>query len=123
MKNIFITLEGPDGSGKTTQIELLKKYLESRHYEILVAREPGGTKISEKIREIILDKDNEEISEENLTVEIVKYMKQFDIMHLCPTKNILKEKSHERILEKDHIGGACARFASRCSPRTARTGK
>lgn len=61
MKGIFISMEGPDGSGKTTQIELLKAYLEKRGYEIIVTREPGGTKISEAIRNIILDKQYTEM--------------------------------------------------------------
>ncbi|MCM1272555.1 MAG: dTMP kinase [Clostridium sp.] len=56
MKNKFISIEGPDGSGKTTQIQLLKEYLEKKGYEILITREPGGTKISEAIRDIILDR-------------------------------------------------------------------
>lgn len=56
MNNKFISIEGPDGSGKSTQIKLLKEYLEKKGYEILVTREPGGTKISEAIRGIILDK-------------------------------------------------------------------
>lgn len=54
----LIALEGPDGSGKTTQIKLLEKYLKESGYEVVRTREPGGTKISEKIREIILDNDN-----------------------------------------------------------------
>lgn len=54
----LIVLEGPDGSGKTTQIELLEKYLHKSGYEVVRVREPGGTIISEKIREIILDNDN-----------------------------------------------------------------
>lgn len=62
MKGIFITMEGPDGSGKTTQIELLKTYLESKGYDIVIAREPGGTVISEAIRAIILNKDYKEMS-------------------------------------------------------------
>ena len=61
MKGIFITMEGPDGSGKTTQIDLLGRYLESRGYEIIVTREPGGNKISEAIREIILNKEYTEM--------------------------------------------------------------
>ncbi len=56
MNNKFISIEGPDGSGKSTQIKLLKEYLEKKGYEILITREPGGTKISEAIRGIILDK-------------------------------------------------------------------
>lgn len=57
MKGIFISMEGPDGSGKSTQIELLKKYLETVGYDIVITREPGGTKISEAIREIILNRE------------------------------------------------------------------
>ena len=56
-RGIFITMEGPDGSGKSTQIELLKEYLEGAGYDVLITREPGGTRISEAIREIILNKD------------------------------------------------------------------
>lgn len=62
MEGIFITMEGPDGSGKTTQIDLLKKYLESKGYDILIAREPGGTVIGEVIREIILNTEYKEMS-------------------------------------------------------------
>lgn len=62
MEGIFITMEGPDGSGKSTQIDLLKKYLESKGYAIVIAREPGGTAISEAIREIILNKEYQEMS-------------------------------------------------------------
>lgn len=61
MKGIFITFEGPDGSGKTTQISLLEKYFERKGYDILITREPGGTNISEQIRNIILDKNNIEM--------------------------------------------------------------
>lgn len=56
-KGVFISMEGPDGSGKSTQIELLKEYLNKNGYEVILTREPGGTKISEAIREIILNKD------------------------------------------------------------------
>ncbi len=51
-------MEGSDGSGKTTQIELLKEKFEKAGQEIIVTREPGGTDISEKIRTLILDKEN-----------------------------------------------------------------
>ena len=70
MKGIFITMEGPDGSGKTTQIELLKKYLESKGYDIIITREPGGTAISEAIRKIIL---NPEYSEMSHMTELLLY--------------------------------------------------
>lgn len=55
-------MEGPDGSGKTTQIDLLKKFLESKGYDIIITREPGGTEISEAIRNIILNPEFKEMS-------------------------------------------------------------
>lgn len=61
MRGVFITFEGPDGSGKTTQIKLLEKYFKEKGYDILITREPGGTNISEQIRDVILDKNNIEM--------------------------------------------------------------
>ncbi len=57
----FIVFEGIDGSGKTTQIELLAKYLRDKGHDVEVVREPGGTSISEKIRHLILDPSNKEM--------------------------------------------------------------
>lgn len=62
-KGLLITFEGPDGSGKTTQISLLRQYLSSKGLEVIYTREPGGTNISEKIRDIILDNKNSEMSD------------------------------------------------------------
>ncbi len=61
-KGIFITIEGPDGSGKSTQIPYIKKFLEEEGYEVVLTREPGGTKIGEQIRQILLDNDCKEMS-------------------------------------------------------------
>lgn len=55
---MFITLEGPEGSGKTTAVEETVEILKSKGYQIVRTREPGGTPISEEIRNIILDKKN-----------------------------------------------------------------
>lgn len=60
----FITFEGGDGCGKSTNIQLLKSYLENKGYDVLIIREPGGTKIGEKIRDLVLDKHNMEMSNE-----------------------------------------------------------
>ncbi len=55
---MFITLEGPEGSGKTTAVDAACKALEDMGYHIVRTREPGGTPIAEQIRNVILDKEN-----------------------------------------------------------------
>ena len=60
---MFITFEGLDFSGKTTQANLLVERLKQRGNDVVFLREPGGTKISEKIREILLDKQHLEMNE------------------------------------------------------------
>ena len=57
----FITFEGPDGSGKSTIANLVYEEILKKNKKVLKTREPGGTRISEKIRELILDKDLEEM--------------------------------------------------------------
>lgn len=63
---MFISFEGIDGSGKSTQIKLLQEKLESIGKSVLSLREPGGTELSEKIRELLLHKDYELNSETEL---------------------------------------------------------
>jgi dTMP kinase len=60
-KNLFISFEGPEASGKSSQIKMLSSFFKRNGIKHIITREPGGTKISEKLRKIILDK-NEEIS-------------------------------------------------------------
>ena len=55
---MFITIEGPEGSGKSTATETVINKLKELGYDVLKTREPGGTPISEQIRNVILDKDN-----------------------------------------------------------------
>ncbi len=62
-KKRFISFEGLDYSGKSTQIQLLKTYLEKQGFHVYAMREPGGTVISEKIREILLDQANMNMTE------------------------------------------------------------
>ena len=59
---LFISMEGPDGSGKTLQMDLLQKELEEQGYSVLRTREPGGTPIGERIRELLLDPECREMS-------------------------------------------------------------
>jgi len=55
---VFITLEGPDGSGKTTQAHLLAEWLRERGHEVVMTREPGGTDVGDQIRTVLHDPDN-----------------------------------------------------------------
>lgn len=61
MKGIFIVLEGPDGSGKSTMAKKIGEYYRGKGREIEFTREPGGTKIGEKVRDLILDNNNTEM--------------------------------------------------------------
>ncbi len=61
MKGKFIVFEGPDGSGKTTQIKLLHRFLLDKGCDVVITREPGGTNISEAVRNILLDPKNSEM--------------------------------------------------------------
>lgn len=63
MKGSFITFEGCEGVGKTTQVNRLKEYFESTGQRAMFLREPGGTVISEKIREILLSKQNDKMTD------------------------------------------------------------
>lgn len=80
-KGMFITFEGPEGSGKSTQIQKAAAFLRRRKNRVLVLREPGGTKISEAIREILLDRKNNQMFAET---ELLLY--------LAARAQILREK-------------------------------
>jgi len=62
VKGMFITVEGPDGSGKTTQLQLLVRSLTEKGYEVVVTREPGGTKVGNSIREVLLSPEHDEMT-------------------------------------------------------------
>lgn len=61
-RGLFITFEGPDGSGKSTQLRLLGKRLRGAHHDVLETAEPGGTPIGIQIRRVLLDAKNQELS-------------------------------------------------------------
>jgi len=60
----FITLEGGEGVGKTTNMAFIKDYLEQHNIAVVVTREPGGTQLAEKIRQLLLDTQSEAVSEQ-----------------------------------------------------------
>ncbi len=61
---LFITFEGPEGSGKTTQLRLLAGWLAEQGHNVLLTREPGGTRIGNKVRELLLDPSHTEMCAE-----------------------------------------------------------
>ncbi|MCF6096245.1 dTMP kinase [Thermovorax subterraneus] len=61
-KGKFITIEGPDGAGKTTQAEKLVEYLKSKGKRVIATREPGGTALGEQLRKILLDPEGSPVS-------------------------------------------------------------
>jgi dTMP kinase len=58
---MFITLEGPEGSGKSSQLPLLAEFLRAQGRDVICTREPGGTKIGDQIREVLVRMDNVEL--------------------------------------------------------------
>jgi dTMP kinase len=70
-RGLFITFEGIEGCGKSTQTKAVADYFEENKFSFIVTREPGGTLISEKIREILLDNANKEMNPET---ELLLYM-------------------------------------------------
>jgi len=64
MRGKFITFEGSEGSGKSTQIELVQTYLESQEKNILFLRDPGGVPISERVRDLLLDIKSKDMGDE-----------------------------------------------------------
>lgn len=95
-RGLFITFEGVEGAGKTTQIELLKNELERREIEYIVTREPGGTAIGEKIRGLLLDPEN---SEMNYMTELLLYYAS-RAQHLYEKINQAKESGKVVICDR-----------------------
>lgn len=98
MSGLFISFEGVEGAGKTTQIKLFHKYLEENSYKVILTREPGGTLIGEKIRELLLDVENKEM---NYMTELLLY---------CSSR---AQHLYEKILSKKNEGYIviCDRFS------------
>ncbi len=69
-RGLFITFEGTDGTGKTTQIQRLSVDLRQANYDVCLTREPGGTPVSEQIRDMLLNPDHSEMA---ATTEVLLY--------------------------------------------------
>ncbi|WMI81459.1 dTMP kinase [Anaerotignum sp. MB30-C6] len=96
MRGFFISVEGSDGSGKSTQIKKIEEYLKSRNQEILLTREPGGTLISEKIRELLLDPTNKEMTAKTEMLLYAgartQHLEEFILPNLQQGRSILSDR-------------------------------
>ena len=84
MTSRLISFEGIDGSGKSTQINLLSNWLSEKKIEFIIVREPGGTSISERIRDILLDKKNLQLCSESESFLFLSARTQLVTEVICP---------------------------------------
>ena len=96
-KSFFITIEGPEGSGKSSVIKFIEQLLKEKGLSFKVYREPGSTEVGEKIRKILLDKRNKKLS---LHTELLLY--------LAARTQLIEEKLNKDLGEYDFI--ICDRF-------------
>ncbi len=94
---MLITVEGIEGSGKSSIIDFVEKFLKQRGFKVAVFREPGSTRIGEKIRSILLDRDNKELSP---YTELLLY--------LAARTQLIEEKLKKALKEHDVV--ICDRF-------------
>ncbi len=96
---MFISFEGIDGSGKTTQINHMVKFLQDNRHSCVITREPGGTRIGEKIRAILLDpisKDMDPLTELLLyTADRAQHIKEFVSPFLSAGKTVLCDRFYD----------------------------
>ncbi len=108
-KGLFITVEGTDGSGKTTQIKLMEEYIRNKGYEVVLTREPGGTRISEAIRDLILNPSNTDIVP---LTEMILYAAS-RAQHVCevikPAVNEGKVVICDRFVDSSYAYQGCGR--------------
>jgi dTMP kinase len=98
LTGLFITFEGPEGGGKTTHARLLYEYLRDKEYPVILTREPGGTRISDEVRQILLDPENTDI------------LPRTEILLFSAARAQLSEELIRPHLEQGHVV-ICDRFA------------
>lgn len=108
-KGFFITLEGCEGSGKSTQLQKLKDFLEKSGREFIFTREPGGTPIAEQIRKIILDGNNVEMQDETEALLYASARVQHIKEKIIPAKNSGKIIVCDRYIDSSFAYQAYAR--------------
>lgn len=105
---MFITLEGPEGSGKTSAVRTTVQKLEEMGYQIVQTREPGGTPISEQIRNVILDKANTDMDSRTEALLYAASRRQHLVQKVWPALNEGKIVICDRYLDSSlaYQGGA-----------------
>ncbi|MDO4198886.1 MAG: dTMP kinase [Erysipelotrichaceae bacterium] len=99
MKGLFITLEGPDGSGKTTVATLVCEKLKEMGYEVVHTREPGGIDIAEQIRNVILNPENTAMDGKTEALLYAASRRQHLVEKVFPAKNAGKLVICERFVD------------------------
>lgn len=108
-KGFFITLEGCEGSGKSTQLQLLQNFLKESGKDFIFTREPGGTPIAEQIRKIILDGNNVEMQDETEALLYASARVQHIKEKIIPAKNSGKIIVCDRYIDSSFAYQAYAR--------------
>ncbi|WP_088810178.1 MULTISPECIES: dTMP kinase [unclassified Listeria] len=96
---LFITLEGPDGSGKTTTMRLLEEKMRLAGIDFIKTREPGGSPISEKVREIVLGIGNEEMDSRTEALLIAGARRQHVVEKIRPALQVGKTVLCDRFID------------------------
>ena len=108
-KGLFITFEGCEGSGKSTQLKLLREYFDQKGVSAVYTREPGGSPIAEQIRQILLDKDNLAMTDEAEALLYAAARIQHVKEKILPNKNSGKIVVCDRYLDSSFAYQAYAR--------------
>ena len=95
-KNLFITLEGIEGAGKSTVIDFIENFITSSGYDVVKTREPGGTAIGEQIREILLNKNNDKLTDDTELLLIfaarAQHLSEIILPNLASNKIVLCDR-------------------------------
>ncbi len=95
-KNLFITLEGIEGAGKSTVIDFIENFITSSGYDVVKTREPGGTAIGEQVREILLNKNNDKLTDDTELLLIfaarAQHLSEIILPNLTSNKIILCDR-------------------------------
>ena len=105
---MFITFEGLDFCGKSTQVKLLENYLIENDIQLKLIREPGGTSISEKVRDILLDKKNSEMTIETELILFAASRSQLVNQVILPALNegifVISDRFHDSSIAYQSFG-------------------